>query len=132
MLAANLWTELGVPNGEGGDDTERVEGICSPMRRATASTGQISQTSGGLDHQLKRSHRETHGSGRIWGRKWPSCTSVGGEVIRPEGVPFSNVGEFQGGKAGVGGWVGKHPHRGRGREDVIGGSEGETQKAENI
>ena len=33
---------------------------------------------------------------------------------------FPSVGEYQGREAGVGGWVGEHPHRSRGRADGIG------------
>jgi hypothetical protein len=43
---------------------------------------------------------------------------VGGAALGPEGIQCPNVGECQGGKMGVGGWVGKHPHRGRGEEEV--------------
>jgi hypothetical protein len=32
-----------------------------------------------------------------------------------------SVGEFEGGKVRVGGWVEEHPHRSRGREGVLGG-----------
>jgi hypothetical protein len=34
---------------------------------------------------------------------------------------FPNVGECEGGEAGVGGWVEAHPHKSRWREDGIGG-----------
>jgi hypothetical protein len=37
------------------------------------------------------------------------------------GVRCPSVGECQGGKAEVGGWVGEHPHRGRERDNGIGG-----------
>jgi hypothetical protein len=39
--------------------------------------------------------------------------SVEGEAPGSEGIRCPNVGECQGGKTGVGGWVGEHPHRGR-------------------
>jgi hypothetical protein len=32
----------------------------------------------------------------------------------------------------VGGWMGEHPHRGRGGKDGMGASEGETWKGKNI
>ena len=35
--------------------------------------------------------------------------------------PWSCVGECQGEETGVGGWVGEHPHRSRGKKDEIGG-----------
>lgn len=47
-----------------------------------------------------------------------------GEAHGPEGVQCPNVGECQGGKTGMGGWVGEHPHRGRGREDGTGSFQG--------
>jgi hypothetical protein len=39
---------------------------------------------------------------------------VEGAVLGPEGVRCPSVGKCQGRKAGVGGLVGEHPHRGRG------------------
>jgi hypothetical protein len=40
---------------------------------------------------------------------------MGGEALGPEGVQCPRVGECQGGKIGMGGWVGLYPHRGRGK-----------------
>jgi hypothetical protein len=40
---------------------------------------------------------------------------MGGEALGPVKAGCPSVGECQGGKAGVGGWVGEHPHRNRGR-----------------
>jgi hypothetical protein len=40
---------------------------------------------------------------------------VRGEALEPETVQCPRVGECQGGRMGVGGLVGEHPHRGRGR-----------------
>jgi hypothetical protein len=45
---------------------------------------------------------------------------VGGATHGPEGVRCPSLGECQGGRMGVGGRVGEHPHRGRGRWDGIG------------
>ena len=42
-------------------------------------------------------------------------------ALGPEGFRWPSVGECQGWKVGVGGWVKEHPHRGREREDGIGG-----------
>jgi hypothetical protein len=42
MLAANHWTEHGVPNGEVREMTEVAEGVCSPIRKAIISTNQTS------------------------------------------------------------------------------------------
>jgi hypothetical protein len=74
-----------------------------------------------LDHQLKSTHEGTYGSGSICGRRWPCWTSVGGVALGPEGVWCPSVGEYQGWKKGVDGWVVEHPHRGMGRGDVIEG-----------
>jgi hypothetical protein len=70
------------------------------------STGQTSQSSRGLDHQPKSTRGGTHGSSLICGRGWPCWTSVGGATLGPEGIRCSSVGECQGRKMGVGGWMG--------------------------
>lgn len=45
-----------------------------------------------------------------------------GEALGPIKARCPRVGEWQAGRwEGVGGWVGDHPHRGRGREDGISG-----------
>ena len=41
MLAANHWTEHGVPDGGVGEGTEGAEEVCSPMGGVTVPTGQI-------------------------------------------------------------------------------------------
>ena len=46
---------------------------------------------------------------------------MGGKAIGPVKARCPNVGECQGGEEGVGGWVGEHPHRSRGRRDGIEG-----------
>jgi hypothetical protein len=79
-----------------------------------------------MDYQPKSTHGVTYGSGHICGRGWP-CISVRGEALGPEGHW-----EGQGRKAGMGEWVGEHPHRGRGREDGMGISRRETWKQDNI
>ena len=40
MLAANHWTESGVPDGGVGDGTKGAEEVCSPMEGASVSTDQ--------------------------------------------------------------------------------------------
>ena len=45
-------------------------------------------------------------------------------ALGPVGVRCPSVGECQGGKSEVGGWVGEHPHRGRERDNGIGGCAG--------
>ena len=60
----------------------------------------------------------------LWPNMWQRMALLdisGGEALGPEGVRCPNVGECQGGKIGVGVWVGEYPHRGRGRGDGIGG-----------
>ena len=47
--------------------------------------------------------------------------SVGVEALEFEYVRCASVGERQGRRMGVGGWAGKHPHRGSWREDGIDG-----------
>jgi hypothetical protein len=44
---------MGVPDGGVGEGTEGPEGVCSPMEGAAVSTGQIPQSSWGLNHQLR-------------------------------------------------------------------------------
>jgi hypothetical protein len=41
MLAANHWTECGVPNRGVIKCTEGIEGVCNPIGRTTISTNQI-------------------------------------------------------------------------------------------
>ena len=45
-----------------------------------------------------------------------------------KGFNAPSIGECQGGKVGVGGWVGEYPHRGRGRGDGMGVLEGRPGK----
>jgi hypothetical protein len=62
---------------------------------------------------------------------WPCWTSVGGAALGPENVQCHSVGECQGRKWGVGGWVGEHPHRGR--EDWIGGFQrGDMERGKHL
>jgi hypothetical protein len=81
-------------------------------------------------------HGGTQGSSCICGREWPCWTSVGGAVLGLKRVLCSSVGECQGRKAGVGGWVGgwveEHPHRSRGMGDRMEVSKEETWKGNNI
>jgi hypothetical protein len=63
----------------------------------------------------------THGSSHICSRRLHCLASIGGEALGPVKARCPSVRECQGGEVGVGGWVGEHPHRSRGREDGIGG-----------
>jgi hypothetical protein len=91
MLAANHWTELGVPDGGDGEGTEGAKGFCSPVGGVTVSTGQTfpsphphrpPPSSLGLDHQPMTLHGGTPGYGFICGRGEPCWTSVGRVVLR--------------------------------------------------
>jgi hypothetical protein len=102
------------------------------MGRTVVSTSQTPRSSWGMGHQPNSTHGGTHGSCYTCDRGWPCWTSLGRMALGPEGAQCPSVGEWQGKKARVGGWVGEHPHRGRGKGDRIGVSEGETWKGENI
>jgi hypothetical protein len=59
---------------------------------------------------------------------------MGGETLGPMMAQCPSVGKCQGGEAGVGGWVGEHPHGSRGEGVQDGGfpGRGGMGKAENI
>jgi hypothetical protein len=100
-------TECRVPGRGVEEGTEGAEGVCSSVGWATVSTSYPPPPSSwGLNHQPKNTQGGTHGSGCIRGREWPCWTLVGGVALGPEGVQCPSVGEYQGGKVGVGGWVG--------------------------
>ena len=42
---------------------------------------------------------------------------MGGEALGPVEVLCSSIGRFWSSRVGEGGWVGKHPHRGKGEEE---------------
>jgi hypothetical protein len=79
MLAANHWTEHGVPNRGVREGAEGVEGVCNPIGRTTTSTKQTPQNSQELNHQ----QRSTHGSSCICSRGWPCHASMEGEILGP-------------------------------------------------
>jgi hypothetical protein len=60
-----------------------------------------------LNHQPKSSLEETHGSSCICSRGWSCRASVGREDLSPVKAQCPSVGECQGGKLGVGGWLGR-------------------------
>jgi hypothetical protein len=84
MLAANHWTEQGVPyrvpNGGIRKRTEAAEGVCNLIDRTTSQTSQGSQ--GLNDHQMS-THGGTHGSSSICNRGWPCWASMRGEGLDP-------------------------------------------------
>jgi len=95
---------------------ERIEGderVCNPIRTSIP----INQSSQGINHHPKSIHDQTHGSSCICSTGWLFWASVGREVLVLAKTPPLVVRECQGTWEGVGGWVGKHPHRrGRGME----------------
>jgi hypothetical protein len=54
---------------------------------------------------------------------------MGGKVLGPMKAQVRGI---EGREVGVGGWVKEHPHRNRGREDGIGGFQGEGGKGDSI
>jgi hypothetical protein len=73
------------------------------------------QCSQRLNHQPRGTHGGTHSSSHIYSRGWPCWASVVEEALGPVKARCSSVGEWEGGEAGVDGWVGEHPPRSRGR-----------------
>jgi hypothetical protein len=100
--------EYEVPNWGVKERTEGTERVCNPIGRAKVLINQTPQSSQELSHQPKSNHGVTHGSSCICSRRWPCCTSVGGEPLCPVKVRCPSVGECQDGDTGVGGWVGEH------------------------
>jgi hypothetical protein len=62
----------------------------------------------------------TYGSSCICSRGRPCWISLGGATLVSGKPQCLSVGEYQGREAGMGVWVGEHPHIFRGREDGIG------------
>jgi hypothetical protein len=104
MLAANYLTEHRIPNGGARESTEGAKAVCIPIG-GTISTNQIPQTSNGLNHQQKSTHRCTHGSKCICSREWPCWTSMGGETLGSAKARCPTVGDCQDSEAIVGGLV---------------------------
>jgi hypothetical protein len=89
--------------------TETEKGLkelrfAAPGKEQQCQQARPSQRSWRLDHKSKTTHGVTHGSGHICSRSWTCWASAGGEVLGPEGVQCSSVGECQGGRMGVGRW----------------------------
>jgi hypothetical protein len=59
----------------------------------------------------KCTHGGTHGSSLICNRVWHCWTSTAGDDLGPVKVQFPSEGKYQGGEAGVGRCIKKHPHR---------------------
>jgi hypothetical protein len=126
MLTVNHQTDHGIPSAGVRGRTEGAEGVCNLIGRTTISTNQTLQSPQGLNHQPKSTHRGSHGSSHIYSRGWPCGASVGGEAPGSVKARCSIVGECQVKEAGVGGWVGEHPHRRLGGKMGLGGFRGEV------
>jgi hypothetical protein len=59
----------------------------------------------GTKHQPKKTHDGTHGSNCMCSRGWSSWSSIEGEALGPLKIICPSVGECQGQKAVVGGWL---------------------------
>jgi hypothetical protein len=88
------------------------------------------QSSQELNHQPKSIHGVTHDAMCICRRGWSCWASMGGESLGTGKAWCPSVGGCQGREAGVGGRVGKYPHRNRGREGRIGGFQRRNQENE--
>jgi hypothetical protein len=53
---------------------------------------------------------------------------VRGKALGPVKAQCPSVGECQSGEVGVGGWVGEHPHRSRGRGYGLGSFGGDWER----
>ena len=80
-LTANVWTEPRDPNGRVTGRSEGTKGDFDPIART--ATDQTSQSSQGLNHQLKSIHGWVHGSSYIQSRGLPYLTSMRREVLVP-------------------------------------------------
>jgi hypothetical protein len=85
-----------IPNGGVRKRTEGAEGVYNPIERTIISTKQTSQSSQGLNHQLKSTHGGTHGFSCIGNRGWPCQAAMGGEALGPMNAVYPSVGEFKG------------------------------------
>ena len=98
---------------------KELRGFAAPWRKQQCQLARSLELPGTGPHtQPKSTHGGTHGSGHMCGRRWSCWTSVRGAALGLEGFQCPSVGEFQSRKVE---WVRKHPHRGRWREDRIGG-----------
>jgi hypothetical protein len=80
MLGAKHQSELrDLCRGPGGR-TGGLEGDCNPLGR-TMWAGWTTQSSHGLDHQLRSVHGGINGSRYICSRGWTCLTSIGGRLL---------------------------------------------------
>jgi len=98
MLTVKQWTENGVPIGWVRFRIEWAEGLCNPIR-STISNNQSSQ---GLNHHLKSTHGQIHGSSFICSRGWLCGAPMGGEALGPAKAGNPSVGQYQDKEAGRG------------------------------
>jgi len=116
LTRANHLTENGVPNGGARERTEGAEGVCNSIGRATKSINQR------LNHQPKNMHMEGPMAPIAYvAEDGPCRASVGGEDLGPVKAPCPSEGTVRARRwEGIGGWLGEHPHRSRGRRNGIG------------
>jgi hypothetical protein len=88
-------------------ELKELREFASPWREQQCQQARYPRSLQGLDHQ--RIHKEgPMVLVAICGKGTPCWASVGGEALGPEGVQCSSVGECQGEKTGVDGWVKEH------------------------
>jgi len=80
MLAANHWTEKGIPIRRIRERIERAEGSCN----SKWTTMPINQSFQGLNHYPKTIHGLTHGSSCICSGGWPCWAPMEGEALGPD------------------------------------------------
>ena len=92
MLTANHWTELRVPDGAVGEETEGAEVVCSPMEGATMSTGQTPRAPGDWT-----TNQRIHMEGPLALAEYVTETGLVGHQWeeRPLGIGSPSVGESQ-------------------------------------
>ena len=126
-MQPTIGLSVGFPDGGVEEGTEGAEGVCSHMEGATVSTGQtcpIPPDPGTGPPNKEYTWRDPWSWLHVWQRM--ALLDINGKR-GPKGVE-----ECQCRKLGVGGWVGEHPHRGRGRRDGMGVSEGRPGKGKTF
>ena len=82
MLTVIHWTEHRVPSVGARENTQLAEGFCALIEGTTIWTNQYSQSSLGLNYQLKKTHSRTCVSSSVCSRRWTNWTSVEREALR--------------------------------------------------
>jgi hypothetical protein len=124
ILTPIHWTEHRVSNGGAREMTQGAEGVFSPTGGTTIQTNQYPQSSQGVNHQSKGTHRETHGSSCICHKGRPCGTSMRGKVPGLVKAQCPSVGQCQD-MEWVDWWAG-------GGGDAMGVFRGEMRKGDKI